>query len=108
MRLIRPLLAATLLLAANARAGESLTMKAATDEQATIFLGGAAFALAYSNLMLQADKRPPIYCAPITYAPNAKEMWRLASKALTGPHEPRTFVMAAVDELRKEYPCEQR
>lgn len=90
-------------------ANEPLSMaadgKPIPAEMETAFLGGAATALSYANVNLLIDHKAPIYCAPPEYSLSGKEIKNLASKTLEGPHKPELFIVAAIDALKKKFPC---
>jgi len=73
--------------------------------QLQIFMGGMAYGVIYSNNTLILDGKPQLYCAPLDHILNGRLLWDLASQALEGPHEPDIVAIAALDELKKRYPC---
>jgi len=77
----------------------------ATPEQEFMFLAGAAQGIAYTNASLGSDGRTQLYCAPGNFSLNVETMRFAAQQELTGPHEPGTFILAALSWLEETYPC---
>lgn len=88
-----------------AHADEPLSMEGVTPEQEFIYLAGAARGIAYTNASLLLSGKPQLYCAPNNFALDVEAMRFAAQKELTGPHEPGTFVLAALSWLEETYPC---
>jgi hypothetical protein len=84
-------------------AAQAPTIAIGTPEQQIIYLNGAAAGLAIANSSLAAESQ--LYCPPWDYILNAQEMRDLAGLQLIGPHEPLTFVIAAITSLREKFPC---
>ena len=82
-----------------------LTMKGVTTEQEAIFLAGAALGVVYTNMNMEIDGKAPLFCAPLNYDLNYLELKAMAAKSLEGPHEPYLFVIAALSNLAKSFPC---
>lgn len=77
----------------------------ATPEQQSIFLLGAARGIAYTNSALLRSGKAQLYCAPDNFIMNIAAMRFMAQQELTGPHEPETFILAALSWLQETYPC---
>jgi hypothetical protein len=77
----------------------------ATPEQEFIFLAGAAQGIGYTNAALRVYGKPQLYCAPSNFILNVETMRFAALQELTGPHEPSTFIHAALSWLEETYPC---
>lgn len=92
-------------LATAALADEPPSIKGVTPEQEFIFLAGAAQGIAYTNSMLLVNGKPQLFCADEAFALNVDVMRFAAQKELTGPHQPATFILAALSWLQKTYPC---
>lgn len=70
-----------------------------------LFMGGMGYGVASFDTTLLTDGKPKLYCAPPDVSVNGRLLWDLASKALIGPHKPDIVAIAALDELKKRYPC---
>ena len=82
-----------------------LSIKGVDRNTTQVFMGGMGYGVSYFNATLLLDGKPQLYCAPLDANVNGRVLWDLASKALEGPHEPSTVAIAALDELKKRYPC---
>lgn len=76
-----------------------------TPGQESIFLAGAAQGIAYTNSSLLLSGKAQLFCAPDNFILNVAAMRFLAQQELTGPHEPSTFILAALSWLQEAYPC---
>ncbi|WP_146757587.1 hypothetical protein [Cereibacter johrii] len=83
---------------------DDLTMSVGSPDQQTIYLSGAATALAVANLQMPEEER--IFCAPPDYSLSPQELRDLAAIDLVGAHEPSTVLVAAVHQLRERFPCQ--
>ena len=92
-------------LATAAHADEPPSMEGATPEQESIFLAGAAQGIDYTNSALLLSGKAQLYCAPDNFTMNIAAMRFMAQQELTGPHEPQTFILAALSWLQATYPC---
>jgi hypothetical protein len=72
-----------------------------TPEQQRLFLAGAAAGIAYMNL--SGSSR--VFCEPADFILSGDVVRAYADRGLTGEHDPETFVMVAILELREEFPC---
>jgi hypothetical protein len=72
-----------------------------TPEQQRLFLAGAATGIGYMNISGPA----PVYCPPADFVLSGDVVRAYADRGLTGPHDPEFFVIAAIFELREEFPC---
>ena len=70
-------------------------------EQQSLFLAGAATAIGFMNI----SDASPVFCPPSDFALSGDVVRQYADRGLTGEHEPSTFVMAAIVELRLAFPC---
>jgi len=82
-------------------------MMGATPESEFVYLAGAAMGLSYANTALILEGRTPLFCPPGSYVLGVDEMKHLTHAKLKGPHKPDTFVIAALTELQKRYPCKR-
>ena len=72
-----------------------------SPEQQKLFLAGAAAGIALMNI--SASK--PVFCEPTDFVLSGDVVRTYADRGLTGEHDPTTFVIAAIHELRGEFPC---
>ena len=72
-----------------------------TQEQQTLFLASAATGIGFMNF--SGSER--VFCPPANFAIPAALVREHADRGLTGEHDPTTFVMVAILELLKEFPC---
>lgn len=97
-----------LAIAAPAITGEGeqpLSIQGLDWENTQLFMGGMGYGVMYFNTTLLSDGKSELYCVPPGVSVNGRLLWDLASKALKGPHKPDTVAIAALDELKKMYPC---
>lgn len=83
---------------------ESLAQEATlpgSAEQQSLFLAGAATAIGFMNI----SGASPVFCPPSDFVINGDVVRKYADRGLAGEHEPSTFVMAAIVELRLAFPC---
>lgn len=98
------LLSVVAAIAGAANAAEPLSIKGLDREQTVQYVNGVGIALAYYDFELLQAGKERLYCVPDgEFGPRL--IWRLASGVLEGPHEKEVIVIAALDELRKRYPC---
>ncbi|MGE7469766.1 hypothetical protein ACQKLX_10010 [Bosea sp. NPDC003192] len=83
---------------------EELRPSAGTERDRAVFIGTVALTLNNANVQLIAGGEKALFCKPGVMVTSA-EAWAAASAALKGPHEPTTIVTAAIDGLRRAYPC---
>lgn len=86
-----------------ALANEPATLPGSYEEQRA-FLGGAASAFQLANTYA-AMRGKALYCAPVNHALDSKLMRDMASQNLVGEQEPMMFIIAAFDQLMRDYPC---
>ncbi len=84
---------------------EPLSVQGLDWDAAQIFMGGMSYGVIYFNTTLLIDGKAQLYCLPTGVGVNGRVLWELASKALKGPHKPDIVAIAALDELKKKYPC---
>jgi len=84
---------------------QPLSIQGLDWDAAQLFMGGMGYGVTYFNATLLIDGKPKLYCTPPGVGVNGRLLWDLASKALKGPHEPNIVAVAALDELKKKYPC---
>lgn len=84
---------------------QALSIKGLDWDATQLFMGGMGYGVEYFNIALFLDGKPQLYCTPLDVGVNGRVLWDLASKALEGPHEPDIVAIAALDELKKRYPC---
>lgn len=76
-----------------------------TPRQEAFFLAGAAQGISYTNASLLLSGKAQLFCAPDNFILNVAAMRFMAQQELTGPHEPETFILAALSWLEQTFPC---
>jgi hypothetical protein len=89
----------------NSVGDEPLSMVGLNDRERTIFMTGVNFGFQYYNAEVKLGRKTPLFCVPWDGATSGGQLWQLASRELAGPHEPAFIVIAALIQLRQEYPC---
>ena len=84
---------------------EPLSIQGLDWNAAQLFMAGMGYGVTYFNTTLLIDGKSELYCLPPGVGVNGRILWELASKALKGPHKPDYVALAALDELKKKYPC---
>lgn len=84
---------------------QHLSIQGLDWDSTQIFMGGMGYGVIYFNTTLLMDGKPKLYCVPPGVGVNGRLLWDLASKVLKGPHKPDIVAVAALDELKKKYPC---
>lgn len=84
---------------------QPLSIKGLDWHDTQLFMVGISHGVGNANIMLRLDGKPRLFCPPFDLSVNGGLLWELASKVLEGPHEMYTVAIAALDELKKKYPC---
>lgn len=82
-----------------------LSVKEANEEQMILFLGGAAQGIGYTNAQLVIGHKEPLFCSPPDFQLGARTLYNAAAGRLSGPQEPGTIIIAALDSLKRQFPC---
>lgn len=83
---------------------EELRLSAGTERDRALFIGSVAVTLNSANTQLAAGGEKTLFCKPGLML-TSTEVWAAASLALKGPHEPATIIAAAIEGLRRTFPC---
>lgn len=83
---------------------QGLRIQGLTERQTIEFINGAAIAFSYYDHMLRSQGKERLICTP-EHGIGGQDVWDAASRALVGAHEEDMVVIAALDELQREYPC---
>jgi hypothetical protein len=108
--LMRTVLAATLLATPAVASDQSekdapLSIMGLSRDEAELFADGVAVGILFYNNGLLLDGKQPLFCQPPDLQIDGRLVWRLGEGNLAGPHRRETLGVAAVDELRRVYPC---
>lgn len=87
------------------RAVEPLSIQGLSAERTAEFVNGLAMAFTLYDINLEMQKKPRLFCLPPGKTVGARQVWELASSALEGSHKKQIMAIAALDELRKRFPC---
>ena len=89
----------------NSVGDEPLSMVGFNDKERMIFMRGVNFGFRYYNADVKPGGKVPLFCVPWDGATSGRQLWQLASRELAGRHKPDFIVIAALIQLRQEYPC---
>ena len=75
------------------------------DKRETVLLiTGMAYGIGTVNFFARMEGNG-LYCQPRKVLTDGQLIWDLVSAELKGPHKPDAIAIAAVDALRRKYPC---
>lgn len=87
-------------------AEKPLSIKGLSPEGTVEYVKDLAMAFSTYDVMLRMKKFPTLFCLlPPGRDVSAHLVWKLASKALEGPHEKNTVAIAVLVELQMNFPC---
>lgn len=92
------------IIAQVATAQEPLSIKGLDHAETVQFVNGVGTAVAYFDMNLRMEGKQGLFCVPNDDV-DPRMVWTLASSSLVGPHDKEMIVIAALDELKKRYPC---
>ena len=105
-RLVLAILVAVAPLTGASAQKAPLSIKGVNDAGMQVLLAGMAYGMGTANFVLRMEGRG-LYCPPRAVLTTPKLLRELASKQLSGPQKPDVIAIAALDELRKAYPCQR-
>ena len=97
------LTASALPLCAHAQ-GEKLSVTGVNDVGMQILLAGMAYGIGSANFFLRMEGRG-LYCPPRKVLTTPDLLRDLAAGQLKGQQKPDVIAIAAIDGLRKKFPC---
>ena len=81
-----------------------LSIQGLSQQETVEFIRGVGTALGYYDILLRMEGKDRLICPPDGNI-GPRMVWAAASGALKGPHDRDTVVIAALDELRRAFPC---
>ena len=82
----------------------ALSIKGVNEAGMQVLLAGMAYGIGTSNFFLRMEGRG-LYCPPRGVLTTPKLLRDLAGEQLNGPQKPDAIAIAALDGLRRKYPC---
>ena len=81
-----------------------LSIKGVNEAGMQALLAGMAYGLGTANFVLRMEGRG-LYCPPRRVLTTPDLLRDVAAQQLSGPQKPDVIAIAALDGLRKAYPC---
>ncbi len=82
----------------------ALSIKGVNEEGMQVLLVGMAYGIGSANFFARMEGRG-LYCPPRGVLTTPTLLRDLAAAQLKGPQKPDVIAIAALDGLRKKYPC---
>lgn len=81
-----------------------LSVEGLTKRETVLLITGMAYGMGTANFFARMEGRG-LYCQPREVLTDGQLIWDLVAAELKGPHKPDAIAIAAVDALRRKYPC---
>lgn len=81
-----------------------LSIRGTNEAGMQVLLAGMAYGIGSANFFLRMEGRG-LYCPPRDVLTTPTLLRELAAKQLEGPQKPDVVAIAAIDGLRKKFPC---
>ncbi len=82
----------------------ALSVAGLTKRETVLLVTGMAYGMGTANFFARMEGHG-LYCQPREVLTDGQLIWDLVSAELKGPHKPDAIAIAALDALRRKYPC---